>query len=107
MDGNRATHRACVVRTDAAAGAYSRYAAQGGDWGSAGDDAAIGVQDPKNCIGIHLNMPITRPDPATANDMTEKEKVRHRRGMQYYNDWDSGYSEGAEHLSTNCRLWAD
>ena len=70
---------------------YKRYVAQGGDWGSA-VTTCIGLEDPANCIGIHLNMPLTRPDPATANDMTEKEKSA-IAGMQYYNDWDSGYSK--------------
>ena len=86
----RAAHRARMVELMPRLG-YQRYAAQGGDWGSA-VTTCIGDQDPANCIGIHLNMPIARPDPATANDMTEKEKSA-VAGMQYYNDWDSGYSK--------------
>ena len=70
---------------------YKRYAAQGGDWGSI-VTTCIGIQDPANCIGIHLNMPIAMPDPATMNDLTEKEKSA-IAGMQHYNDWDSGYSK--------------
>jgi len=70
---------------------YKRYAAQGGDWGAM-VTTCIGIQDPANCIGIHLNMPIAPPDPATSNDLTEKEKSA-IAGMQYYNDWDSGYSK--------------
>src|SRR6516165_1339870 len=70
---------------------YKRYAAQGGDWGAA-VTTCIGIQDPANCIGIHLNMPIAPPDPTTANDMTEKEKSA-IAGIKYYNDWDSGYSK--------------
>jgi pimeloyl-ACP methyl ester carboxylesterase len=70
---------------------YKRYAAQGGDWGAM-VTTCIGIQDPANCVGIHLNMPIALPDPATANDMTEKEKAA-IAGMQHYNDWDSGYSK--------------
>jgi len=69
---------------------YQRYAAQGGDWGAV-VTTCIGIQDPTNCVGIHLNMPIAPPDPA-ANDLTEKEKSA-IAGMQYYNDWDSGYSK--------------
>jgi pimeloyl-ACP methyl ester carboxylesterase len=68
-----------------------RYAAQGGDWGSI-VTTCIGIQDPGNCIGIHLNMPIALPDPATMNDLTDKEKSA-IAGMQHYNDWDSGYSK--------------
>jgi epoxide hydrolase len=70
---------------------YNRYGAQGGDWG-AGVTDCIGQQDTAHCVGIHLNMPIVRPDPATMNDLTEREKSA-IAGMQYYNDWDSGYSK--------------
>jgi pimeloyl-ACP methyl ester carboxylesterase len=70
---------------------YTRYAAQGGDWGSM-VTTAIGIQDPAHCAGIHLNMPIALPDPATMSDLTEKEKSA-IAGMQHYNDWDSGYSK--------------
>ena len=69
---------------------YKRYAAQGGDWGAL-VTTCIGIQDPANCIGIHLNMPIVAPDPA-APDLTEREKSA-LAGMQHYNDWDSGYSK--------------
>jgi pimeloyl-ACP methyl ester carboxylesterase len=69
---------------------YKRYAAQGGDWGAA-VTTAIGLQDPANCIGIHLNMPIVAPDPS-APDLTETEKSA-LAGMKHYNDWDSGYSK--------------
>jgi len=70
---------------------YKRYGAQGGDWGAL-VTTCIGIQDTANCVGIHLNMPIALPDPATANDMTEKEKSA-VAGIQHYNDWDSGYSK--------------
>lgn len=70
---------------------YKRYAAQGGDWGAA-VTTCIGIQDQANCIGIHLNMPIARPDPATTKDLTEKEKSA-IAAMQHYNDRDSGYSK--------------
>jgi epoxide hydrolase len=70
---------------------YKQYAAQGGDWGAA-VTTCIGIQDPANCIGIHLNMPIVPPDPATANDLTDKEKSA-ITGIKYYEDWDSGYSK--------------
>jgi pimeloyl-ACP methyl ester carboxylesterase len=70
---------------------YRRYAAQGGDWGAM-VTTCIGIQDPENCLGIHLNMPIAPPDPATLGDLTEREKSA-LAGMQHYNDWDSGYSK--------------
>jgi epoxide hydrolase len=69
---------------------YERYAAQGGDWGAA-VTTFIGLQDPANCIGIHLNMPIVAADPS-APDLTDREKSA-LAGMQHYNDWDSGYSK--------------
>jgi len=69
---------------------YKRYAAQGGDWGAA-VTTCIGIQDPAHCIGIHLNMPLAQPDPSAA-DLTENEKAA-VASLQYYNDWDSGYSK--------------
>ena len=70
---------------------YPRYVAQGGDWGSI-VTTAIGLNDTKNCLGIHLNMPIVTPDPATMNDLSDLEKSA-LAGMQHYQDWDSGYSK--------------
>jgi len=70
---------------------YRRYAAQGGDWGAM-VTTSIGIQDPAHCIGIHLNMPIALPDPATRDDMSENEKAS-LASIQHYNDWDSGYSK--------------
>src|SRR5215475_11980959 len=41
---------------------YSRYGAQGGDWGSA-VTSAIGGQDAGHCLGIHITLAMaTRPD---------------------------------------------
>ena len=70
---------------------YSRYAAQGGDWGAM-VTTCIGIQDPGHCLGIHLNAPTAQPDPATSSELTEKEKSA-LEGIKYYNDWDSGYSK--------------
>lgn len=70
---------------------YTRYFAQGGDWGAM-VTTAIGVQNLGNCAGIHLNMPIVGPDPDTMNDLTPQEQSA-LEGMQYYQDWDSGYSK--------------
>jgi len=70
---------------------YDRYLAQGGDWGSA-VTGAIGAQDPEHCAGIHLNMPWVGPDPATMDDLTEREKSG-LAGLKHYQDWDSGYSK--------------
>lgn len=62
---------------------YTRYVAQGGDWGSVVADA-MGRQAPKGLVGIHVNMPATVPpelakplsngDPAPAG-LSPKEKL--------------------------------
>jgi len=70
---------------------YARYLAQGGDWGAI-VTTAIGIRDPEHCAGIHLNMPIAPPDPDTMNDLTEREQAA-LASIQYYGDWDSGYSK--------------
>ncbi len=70
---------------------YDRYVAQGGDWGSM-VTTHVGLQDPEHCAAIHLNMAIAPPDPDTMGDLTEKEQSA-LEGMQFYQDWDSGYSK--------------
>ena len=70
---------------------YESYFAQGGDWGAM-VTTAIGQRDPEHCRAIHLNMPITPPDPETMGDLTEAEQSA-LAGMQHYQDWDSGYSK--------------
>ena len=69
---------------------YGRYLAQGGDWGAI-VTAAIGGSDPEHCAGIHVNMVVAPPDP-TAEDLTDHEKSA-LQGVQYYQEWDSGYSK--------------
>lgn len=69
---------------------YNRYAAQGGDWGAV-VTLNIGVQDPAHCLGIHMNLVIALPD-GTETELTPQEQSA-MAGMQYYNDWDSGYSK--------------
>ena len=70
---------------------YQRYYAQGGDWGAV-VTTAIALQDTEHCHGVHLNMPLVRPDPATMSSLTQEEKDG-LAGMQHYQDWDSGYSK--------------
>ena len=70
---------------------YKNYVAQGGDWGAI-VTTSIGLNDTTNCLGIHLNMPIVTPDPATMSDLTDREKSA-LEGMKHYADWDSGYSK--------------
>ncbi|MGH0034090.1 MAG: epoxide hydrolase family protein [Myxococcota bacterium] len=70
---------------------YSRYVAQGGDWGSM-VTTRIGIQDPEHCLGIHLNMPIAPPDPETLGDLTPVEAAA-LASMDAYGKFDSGYSK--------------
>ena len=70
---------------------YDRWGAQGGDWGSA-VTTAIGLIKPAGCLGIHLNMPIGRPLPEDLADPSPAE-ARALKALQYYQDWDSGYSK--------------
>ncbi len=49
---------------------YSRYGAQGGDWGAL-VTTALGALDPDHLVGIHLNMPLAFGDGQMVDD-TEK-----------------------------------
>ncbi|PKB25212.1 pimeloyl-ACP methyl ester carboxylesterase [Novosphingobium kunmingense] len=69
---------------------YTRWVAQGGDWGSA-VTTAIGVQNVAGCIGIHINMPIGRPTEADLANPTPAE-LKALTALKHYQDWDSGYS---------------
>jgi epoxide hydrolase len=69
---------------------YSRYGAQGGDWGSA-VTTALGAQDPGHCAGIHITLAMgVRPK---VGDPPSPEEARALEGIKYYSDWDSGYSK--------------
>jgi pimeloyl-ACP methyl ester carboxylesterase len=70
---------------------YARYGAQGGDWG-AQVTTALGMRHPDHLAGIHLNMPIAFPDPASAGELTPREQAA-LDSMTYYDRWDSGYSK--------------
>lgn len=69
---------------------YGRYGAQGGDWGAA-VTTTIGAEDTEHCVGIHLNMAIGRPSPEDSDDDDRERSAR--EAIQYYQDWDSGYSK--------------
>jgi epoxide hydrolase len=69
---------------------YDRYFAQGGDWGALVTDN-IGQQNLGGCAGIHVNMVIARPDPATMNDLTPREQAGLAR-MGWYQSKDNGYA---------------
>lgn len=69
---------------------YTRWVAQGGDWGSA-VTTSIGVQKIAGCAGIHLNMPIGRPLPEDLENPSPAE-LKALGALKHYQDWDSGYS---------------
>ena len=68
---------------------YSRYGAQGGDWG-ASVTTRIGQQDAEHVAGIHLNFVLALPDPDTMSDLTQREQDA-LAAMTHYGQWDSGY----------------
>ena len=69
---------------------YSRWVAQGGDWG-AFVTQHIGAQAPAGCLGIHLNMPSGSPTEAERANPTPAAAHAIER-MAYYKRWDGGYS---------------
>ena len=69
---------------------YTRWVAQGGDWGSA-VTTAIAVQKAEGCAGIHLNMPIGRPLPEDLAN-PDAADLKALGALKHYQDWDSGYS---------------
>jgi pimeloyl-ACP methyl ester carboxylesterase len=70
---------------------YTRWVAQGGDWGSA-VTSAIGAQAPEGCIGIHVNMPMAAPAPEDLQNPGPRE-LQELAKLQHYQQWDSGYSK--------------
>ncbi len=70
---------------------YSRWVAQGGDWGSLVADC-IAQREPPACIAVHTNMPMLSPSKALLEEPTEFEQQALARMQQYW-DWESGYSK--------------
>lgn len=70
---------------------YERWVAQGGDWG-AFVTSCIGSDAPGGCVGIHVNLPMGGPTKQARENPTPEERDAFKR-MQYYQDWDSGYSK--------------
>jgi epoxide hydrolase len=68
---------------------YTRYGAQGGDWG-AQVATRIGALDPEHCVAIHLNMPIAaRPeDPLPLSDADKADLA----AMQQFQREEAGYA---------------
>jgi len=69
---------------------YSRYVAQGGDWGSL-ITTFMGVQKPKGLAAIHTNLPVVLPLPPYENLSAEEAAMMAR--LEYYARWDGGYSD--------------
>ena len=70
---------------------YRRYGAQGGDWGTS-VSTAIAQQDPEHVAGIHLTPPLAPPDPATLDDLTDRERAA-LASLEHAAEWESGYSQ--------------
>jgi pimeloyl-ACP methyl ester carboxylesterase len=70
---------------------YDRYGAQGSDWGTS-VSASLGRQDPEHVAGIHLVPPLAPPDPATLDDLTERERAA-LAALDHARAQDSGYSK--------------
>jgi pimeloyl-ACP methyl ester carboxylesterase len=70
---------------------YRRYGAQGGDWGTS-ISTAIAQQDPEHVAGIHLTPPLAPPDPATLDDLTDRERAA-LASLEHAAEWESGYSQ--------------
>jgi len=69
---------------------YTRYGAQGGDWGSS-VSTAVGVGDVEHVVGIHLNMVSAGPRGEDLGDLTDAEKSA-LGSLEHYQRWDSGYA---------------
>lgn len=70
---------------------YTRYVAQGGDWGS-GVTHAMAQSETTHCAAVHVNLPLVAPSAAAMENLTEEEQSA-LAGFQHYFDWDSGYSK--------------
>jgi len=70
---------------------YSRFGAQGGDWGAM-VTTYLGYRHPQQVSGIHLNMVIAfPPDPNNPTDGLTQEEVIPLMGMQQFLKEETGY----------------
>ncbi len=70
---------------------YSRFGAQGGDWGTS-ITTLLAQAHPDRLAGIHLTPPIAAPDPATFDDLTDGEADA-LAALDQAQQWESGYAE--------------
>lgn len=69
---------------------YSRFGAQGGDWGSMVTIATARAGGDR-VAGVHLNMPVAVPDAETFGDLTAFEE-RALHDLAHHREWGMGYS---------------
>jgi pimeloyl-ACP methyl ester carboxylesterase len=69
---------------------YTRYGAQGGDWG-AQVATRIGALDPEHCAAVHVNMPLAAP-PEEPVELTEGEKADLAALAEFRRE-ESGYAQ--------------
>ena len=70
---------------------YSRYGAQGGDWGSM-ISTQIGLADPQHVAGIHLNMVIAFPPPDLDVSGLGDDERDSLASLEHYNRDENGYA---------------
>lgn len=69
---------------------YSRYFAQGGDWGSA-VSLALGRRHAGECAGVHVNFLVPQPDPEDMQQPSELEQ-KGLAMLKHYQEVESGYA---------------
>src|SRR5918992_4661417 len=65
---------------------YERYGAVGSDWGTS-VTTIIGQKDHDHVAGIHLIPPLAPPDPATFDDLTERERSA-LTALEHAREWE-------------------
>lgn len=70
---------------------YTRYGAQGGDWGAV-ISAHLAAIDPAHCVALHLNMVVARPpDPAQPLAGVAPEELADVQALAHFRDHGTGY----------------
>jgi microsomal epoxide hydrolase len=70
---------------------YTRFAAQGGDWGSF-ISAYLGLTEPEHVIGIHLNLIPLRREPPSGPPADDPDLVAYRAELDHWLREETGYS---------------
>jgi pimeloyl-ACP methyl ester carboxylesterase len=71
---------------------YSRYGAQGGDWGSL-ISTQIALADPERVAGLHINMCIAAPPPGDPNAGLTAEEIERLKRRQAFQAEETGYQQ--------------